>query len=510
MAARENQGLLIAVIILVLLTLVLALAAFLGLSKAGENADSNLQFEADVAYNKKLAEGYQNQAEILKALAGDFGPDVASAQGLLDNMNRLPNGFDGSQQTTLQGMADESDTIFKAYQKDMAGTAPEGGEASWRQLNRDLQTLLAKKNSDFHIQVKTSKRTNLDAETKIAAMQKTLAAMQDSLTKLQGDLAAEKKRGLEKEAELKDELAQAVTGNEKVNKAFAAFRQVSDEKIQASKNIQNELATKNASLKAQVNRLLQENFDNADGKIINVASRLGTVYIDIGSDHGLTNNQTFAIYDKEITNFEKGRHKAMIEVTKVYPTRAEARITEESHIAPILSGDHVLTATWDPGHSVPIALAGVFDLDGDIYDDTEKLISMIKRNGGEVVAWHDQDGVVTGKIDSSVRYLVVGDSPVSGADSRRPEAARSIVIAMQQMQEDATANTVDLIDLQKLLNRMGVRARPKTVQFQKRIGGFRERQPTDGSGTTGSGTTGSGTTGSGTTNGSATKGSSTR
>ena len=64
MAARENQGLLIAVIILVLLTLVLALAAFLGLSKAGENADSNLQFEADVAYNKKLAEGYQNQAEL--------------------------------------------------------------------------------------------------------------------------------------------------------------------------------------------------------------------------------------------------------------------------------------------------------------------------------------------------------------------------------------------------------------------------------------------------------------
>ena len=74
MAARENQGLLIAVIILVLLTLVLALAAFLGLSKAGENADSNAQFEADVAYYKKLSEGYQNQAELLKALAGDFWP----------------------------------------------------------------------------------------------------------------------------------------------------------------------------------------------------------------------------------------------------------------------------------------------------------------------------------------------------------------------------------------------------------------------------------------------------
>ena len=90
MAARENQGLLIAVIILVLLTLVLALAAFLGLSKASENSDSKIQSEADVAYYKKLSEGYQNQTEILKALAGDFGPDVASAEGLLDNINRLP------------------------------------------------------------------------------------------------------------------------------------------------------------------------------------------------------------------------------------------------------------------------------------------------------------------------------------------------------------------------------------------------------------------------------------
>ena len=510
MAARENQGLLIAVIILVLLTLVLALAAFLGLSKASENADSNAQFKADIAHNKKLAEGYQNQAQILMALAGDLGgPDVAGVEGLLANLDRLASGSAGNEQTTLQGIAEESDTIFKAYQKDMAGTAPAGGEASWRQLNRDLQTLLAKKNSDFHIQVKTSKRTNLDAETKIAAMQKTLAAMQASLTKLQGDLAAEKKRGLEKEAELKDELAQAVEGNDKVNKAYAAFRQVSDENLQAAKNTENALVAENASLKAKVNRLTRENFDNADGKILDVASGQRTVYIDLGSDHGLTNNQTFAVYDKEITNFEKGRHKAMIEVTKVFPFRAQARITEENRVAPILSGDHVLTATWDPGHSVPFALAGVFDLDGDIYDDTEKLISMIKRNGGDVVAWHDQDGVVTGKIDSSVRFLVVGDSPVSGAESLRPEAARSIVIAMQQMQEDAKANTVDMIDLQKLLNRMGVRARPKTVHFQKRSSGFRTRQPSDGSGTTGgSGTTnGSGTTeGSGTTNGSSTTG----
>ena len=484
MAARENQGLLIAVIVLVLLTLVLALAAFLGLSKASENADSNVQFEADVAYYKKLSEGYQNQAEILKALAGDFGPDVASAQGLLDSINRLPSGFQGSQQSTLQSIADESKTIFEAYKKDMAGTAPAGGEASWRQLNRGLLSLVAKKNSEYNIQVKNSQRTSLDAETKIAAAQKTNDALQETLKSVQEKLEQEKKLSLEKERELKSELANAVSGNEKVNKEFAAFRQVADENIQAAKNIQSQFASENTSLKTRINDLEREDFDRADGEIVNVSVSAGrkTVYINLGSNHGLTNNQTFAIYDQEVTNFEKDRHKAKVEVTKVFPFRSEARITDENPNSPILSGDHVLTATWDPGYSVPIALAGVFDLDGDIYDDTEKLIQMIKRNGGKVVAWHDQDGVVQGKLDSSIRYLVVGDAPVSDGNSLRPEVAQRIVIAMQQMQEDAKANTVELIDLQKLLNRMGVRARPKTVQYEKRLGGFPERSPSAGSG----------------------------
>ena len=52
-------------------------------------------------------------------------------------------------------------------------------------------------------------------------------------------------------------------------------------------------------------------------------------------------------------------------------------------------------------------------------------------------------------------------------------------MAMQQMKEEAVTNTVEEIDLQKLLNRMGVRAKPKTIQYEKRIGGFRERNPSD-------------------------------
>ena len=94
------------------------------------------------------------------------------------------------------------------------------------------------------------------------------------------------------------------------------------------------------------------------------------------------------------------------------------------------------------------------------------------------MAWHDEQGNIQGKLDSSVRFLVVGDAPVSGGFSENPEAARGVVIAMQQMQQDAEANTVEPINLQKLLNRMGVRAEPKTTKFQ-RGATFRPRNPED-------------------------------
>jgi hypothetical protein len=339
--------------------------------------------------------------------------------------------------------------------------------------------LVAKKVDEYNIQRQSTERTNLEAQTKIAANEKAMQTQLEIMNRLNEELASEKKRGLEKEQELKSKLDAAVAGNEAINKKAAADRQTADENYQAIKNEKELVEKTNVSLKLQIDELLKKDFDNADGQIINVSASLRTVYIDLGNRDGLVNNQTFSVYNQDITNFEEGKHKAMIEVTKVYPYRAEARIIQENPSNPILTGDHVLTATWDPGYSVPFALAGRFDLDGDIYDDTEKLIQMIKRNGGNVVAYHDEDGNVQGRIDSSVRYLVMGDAPISGENAQKPEAARAIVVAMQQMKEDAVANTVKEINLQKLLNRMGVRAKPKTIKYDDRIGGFRERQPSD-------------------------------
>ena len=69
-------------------------------------------------------------------------------------------------------------------------------------------------------------------------------------------------------------------------------------------------------------------------------------------------------------------------------------LSDENPVDPILKYDHILTPTWDPGFKLKIALAGRFDLDGDRFDDTEKLVRLIERNGGTVVAKHDEKGNV--------------------------------------------------------------------------------------------------------------------
>ncbi len=99
---------------------------------------------------------------------------------------------------------------------------------------------------------------------------------------------------------------------------------------------------------------------------------------------------------------------------------------------------------------------------------------MVKLNGGDVRVFHDEQGNITGTVDPSIRYLVLGTAPVEG-----PEANPEVVEAMKIMEEQARLSTVQVIDLRKLLNWMGVHGRAKV----EKLGGIKEefqiRQPSD-------------------------------
>ncbi len=488
MAARENQGYLIAVIILVLLTLILALAAFLGISKASEHASGKADFEHKLKLSNALSDANAIEAEILRAYVGGFGLSVAEVEPQIQTLKQLSAtpGLEANERSLVQAVVDRVETIQQTYTGDMVGNVTMvDGEAAqsptWRTHIDTLKQYLAKQNSDNAVQRRQTELSEKEAASDIKEMESTLAENQKTLAARDAELKAEKRRGLDKEADLQNQLDEAVAGNETVNKNFQTIQQQLSKSLNDMRDDKIVVEEKNQGLKERINLYEREVFDRPDGQIVKVASRLRICDINLGSADGLTANRTFSVYDKDVTNFDKGKHKAKIEVTSVGLYHSQALITDEDPTHPILAGDHILTATWDPGFSVSIALTGEFDLDGDQYDDRDKLAKMIERNGGKVAATHDDQGNMIGNIDPTVRYLVVGKPPTLSADADDGSKKNSSAIndTMRKMQDLAEKNTVELIDLQKLLNRMGVRARPKTLQIEPRIGGFPIREPGD-------------------------------
>ena len=475
MAARENQGYLVAVIILVILLLCLGLSTFLADAGRRQSAESLKTTQDKLAANEAVLESYRAKSNVLEALVGDFGPSVAEVEAEIQTIKQTSAkpSLSADSKEIVNGILQKVEEINDGYKKDMSGSAEVAGGApgeplTWRSRIQTLKTLVAKKNNDNKTTVERSKNDEKEAAQKIKAAQDLLALTRKTMEDLNTQLKDEKKRSLENETQLKGELAEAIKESENVNNEYKDFRAKSDSEVSSIKNELAGVKSENENMKIKINGYEREVFDRPDGQIVKVASRLKSVFINIGSEDGLPQNETFSIYDQDVINFDKGKHKAKIEVTRIYPYRAEARITEEDPTNPILSGDHVLTATWDPGNKVKFAVAGAFNLDGDIYDDRDKLIKMIERNGGEVVATHDSEGTITGKIDASVRYIVVGKPPTLAEDAGEGLMRNSsaIVAAMRTLEAEAKKNTVEPIDLTKLLNRMGVRAKPKTTIIQ--------------------------------------------
>ncbi len=107
---------------------------------------------------------------------------------------------------------------------------------------------------------------------------------------------------------------------------------------------------------------------------------------------------------------------------------------------------------WDEFASIyrpAIAIAGFFDIDEDSTSDQAVLIEKIMLNGGSISALHDDQGHIVGKIDSTVRYLVLGTIPKEGP------SADKIGMAVESLKRQAEEHEVEVISLEKLLNWMG-------------------------------------------------------
>ncbi len=476
MAARENQGYLIAVIILVLLLLVASLAAFMGIQKANELAETAKAQEEKAKKAQATSEAYQIQSQILQAYVGLKGT-VSEANQNLNRLNNL-SGVD-------EAIRNEANNFDAEFQKDMKMyiASEENDETrTYRTLVNNLAVTAGKLHNDKSILTKEKERIQTKTAQEVAEMQTKLT---DAETNYQDTLTALNKEKEDRQADvnkLQGQLTAIAKENEDINRLNEDKVNEIANKLSRSETALAKSEEDKETLKAKVDQYEREVFDLPDGRILGVSPEIKMVVVNLGSDDGLRPNTTFSVYDKNVTNFQKDEHKAMVEITRVVgPHQSEGRITLERPNDPILTNDYILTATWDPGHRVPIALAGWFDLDGDGISDLARLRAEIERNSGMVVVYHDEKGEIMGPngpksaIDASTRFFVRGDVPKVGIKNYN-----DVINTMNKLEAQAENYSVQEISVKKLYNWMGKHPRLKIERLDSRQGEeFRERTPAD-------------------------------
>ncbi len=482
MASRENQGYVIGIIALAVIAVLLLVTTVFSTMKVYEYSDKAVAAQEDAAAQTAVAKAFESKSNMLAAclgLEGTAPSEIIVNRDLITAAKRNA----GDSANEIQQIADSAQQIYAIYEKDMAFNtaitdAGEGGntdaDMTYRGTVDKMASALRSQTENAFDKAKEAKRIFEESEQKIANKDNLLAERNRTIADLETNLDEEKGRNQRSEAALQDQAKSLQEAMDDLKDEFADEKDSLEEELAKAINDKKYVVKQYDAVKAKLDDYEREVFDLPDGEIIQVAESSGSVFIDMGRLDGIRANLTFAVYDRTATDFEKDRHKAMIEVVEVLDEHlAKARVTDEDPLNPILTKDKILSATFDRGDAVTIALGGFFDLDGDGLSDLEKLKRMIVRNGGRVVASHDEDGNITGEIDSTTRFFVLGPSPRTGA--------RSVIRAMNAMKEQAEGNSVDTIDLRKLLNWMGQHGRARVERMDSLIGqgagGFQTRQP---------------------------------
>jgi hypothetical protein len=478
MAARENQGYLIAVIVLILLLLVATLVAFLGWSRAADLFDAKVNAEKKGTLDASRAQAFEYLSQIQSAYIGKLGQSTAEVETMLSAMKLLPNKVDDAGKGQINEIVKLADDLKTQYDSDMklmiaTGTGDQQQEMTWRGLVENYASALGRIHDANNIMQEEVVRVRAETTNLLATKEKEVEQIQSALETTKSDLDSEKQAHVADVSKLQSTLDNIRTENKSLADNYETFKRGAGETEKKLTQSVKEVSEQRDIAKTKLDEILKESFDLADGRVVRVSPELGSVVLNIGSEDGLRPNQTFSIYDQTAKNFEKDKSKAKVEITAVTgPHQAEARITFENPLNPILANDQVLSPSWDPGYRVPIAVAGVFDLDFDGSDDRERLIQDIERNGGRVVAFHDKDGKLYGQIDSATRYFVMGDSPSPDGPDKNPE----IIKAMRELGNQARTNSVQEIDIRKLLNWMGRHGKSPIERLDANMGDRERRE----------------------------------
>ena len=405
MVARDDsviRGSLIACLIFLVLSL--ALNFFLWRSANTSSADATAAGDRLRTVQENVT-SQENQLRRLKAMLGVGGFTQAEIDEMKQNASADP----------------EMQAIEDRFTKDMAyfGAEVDAQNRNYPALPEYLVAAIRTRNEQYGMALDDTTKIRTDADADIANARK-----QQELAEEQRDAANKKVATLSQEFD--EDRARMNTDNEKNRDKLTTLSQDFDAFRQTARTEANQLVGKNKQMqstidtqKLQLNQLRADKFETTQGEIRYVVAGGNVVTINLGSADALRPGVTFGVIDGDETRLQDAKVKATIQVSQIQgPHLAQGRVVARPNISsPIIPGDKIFSPFWAPGRVVKIALAGDIDIDGDGRSDNSAIKGQILAAGAEVAAEISSTGAVTGTLDPTIRFLVVGQDPDSIDDS---------------------------------------------------------------------------------------------
>jgi hypothetical protein len=432
MAARENQGLQIALIIFVMLTIVLSVTTYIFFDNYKKEKQDRI-----AALDK------------VKVIEGTISKVNLEREGYLALLNQKD--FEESADSIVKKNKDiilkykalaGVNTAFEDYPQVLA-------EIAKAVQAKDLLLTQYKTGQDQAVAELASTKSKLDAE--VAAAKAETTKSQGEYTSFSGtiktSIAALAQSKTEAEKQINEKVAEnqalqdklANQNKKMINDQKAAFKTIQDQKI-----VLDQYKDPRPTL--------------TDGQIVYVDERTKSAYVNIGRADSLQRRVTFSVYDRGTNDVATAVKKGAIEIIEIIDDKiSRARILENSVSDPILPGDFIDSTLWYPGKRLKMAVAGAIDFDKDGVSDRAKLKDIIIANGGTVVADVTERAEITGAITPDTERVIAGRGPDERTDPKFNKA-------WSDMMADAKKYNIPVIQLSQFLDSVGYT--PSTINSQ--------------------------------------------
>ncbi len=316
-------------------------------------------------------------------------------------------------------------------------------------LMRELRARNAQVDSAAKAYAELTKKTENTVKSETAgreAAEKKSAEMEKQLAEARIDFQKQLDVNLEKIAEISKTLTDS---SAKFSKEKARL----DAALKAKTTQADELVARNLSLVERIRILEGEDFQSAQGKIIDVADGGKIVWVNLGSADGLRPGVRFGIVNPDELRLKEARPKAHLEIHEIIGDhQARGQVVSGSIRVPVVAGDLVYSVAWQKGRKVQFALMGKLDMNGDGLDDRQTIKDLIIQSGGEITEELLPDGKSIGRMTADTRWLVVGKSFDVSKTAEIDPRQKAYGEKYADMERRAKEQAVSTINLDKLLN----------------------------------------------------------